>query len=150
MCTHLDELPQCPAQYVRFKACELLQPLDSMTISSMRTWQTLRTLPRTQHHSDVNGGTASTRSSTKTCDCAQLTGLAATIFVCCLSALQDTTGHVVDVSLGRFYCCTVNSKLTGSQSRGLYGGQEVFVSLVIRCPLTFSQVYCTHLSSGGT
>lgn len=90
------------------------------------------------------------RGSRKTGDCAQLTGLAAAVLVCCLSALRDATGHMVDISLGRVYCCAVKRKLTGSQSRGLYGGQEVFVSLVMRCPLTFSQVYCTHLSSGGT
>lgn len=128
----------------------LLQPLDFNSISSLRTSQTLRTLPGMQHHSCNKSKTTNTEGPTQSCDCAPLTGFAAAVFVCCLGALQNATGHKFD--LRRQVLLLFNTmirKLTGSQSRGLYGGQVVFVSLVIRCPLTSSQVYCTHLSSGG-
>lgn len=79
-----------------------------------------------------------------------LTGFAASVSVGGLGALEgeDTCQAVCWTWTACGELCV--DTLTGSQSRGLKGGQVVLVSLVTSCPLIFSQVYTIHLSLGRT
>lgn len=158
--THVVALPQCPAQFVMLTGFALEQLPTDMTSSSFWISQTLRTLPVT--HSDTQGkGYGLKRWSVQQNGLALLDLVTLLTYKICsirwhqLSQCPGEERHASSCVcyLARYVVINIRGRRkiysTGSQSKGLKAGQDTSTFVVWYCPFVFSQVYWTHLLSGG-